>query len=177
MKKLSHKRNFFFLLLLFSNCLFLPNNLKAAQVLDSMHYGWAVYEYQDDDQDKARKKCYIATTPYKSDTSYTGIRNPYLSITRYAKKRSEEISIYSGYEYKISSNVNLLIGDMQKTLFTKGDSAWANNGNEDKEIIKLMLNNEYIKVRSDSSTGNYAIDEYETKGLARAYARMKKICQ
>jgi hypothetical protein len=142
-----------------------------------MYYGWIVYEYQENPQDKSDKKCYIITTPHKSNSSYTADRNPYFSITRYAKDRTEEVSVYSGYEYKISSEVYLLINDVQKQLFTNGDIAWAKSSTEDKEIINLMLNNEYLKVRSDSSTGNYAIDEYETKGLTRAYARIKELCR
>ena len=148
-----------------------------SQVIDSMYYGWVVYEYQGNPQDDSDKKCYIVATPHKTNTSYTAARNPYLSITRYAQSRTEEISIYSGYEYKISSEVNLLIGDKQKQLYTKDDIAWAKNDYEDKEIINLMLNSYYLKVRSDSSTGNYAIDEYEMKGLTRAYARMKELCR
>jgi hypothetical protein len=156
---------------------FLPLPIASAQVIDSMYYGWIVYEHQENPQDDNDKKCYIISTPHKTSTSYTSDRNPYFSISRYLKDRTEEISAYSGYEYKISSNVYLLIGDTQKHLFTKDDIAWAKSDYDDKEIINLMLNNEYLKVRSDSSTGNYAIDEYEMKGLTRAYARMKELCR
>ena len=156
---------------------FLFSPAVSSQVIDSMYYGWVVYEYQENPQDDSDKKCYIVATPHKTNTSYTAARNPYFSITRYAETRMEEISAYAGYEYKISSDVNLLIGDNQKQLFTKDDIAWAKNEYEDKDIINLMLNSDYLKVRSDSSTGNYAIDEYEMKGLTRAYARMKELCR
>jgi len=148
-----------------------------AQVIDSMYYGWVVYEYQEDQNDDSEKRCYIVATPHKSNSSYTASRNPYFSITRYANSRTEEISVYSGYEYKISSDVYLLIDDKQKQLYTKDDMAWAKNDYEDKEIINTMLSTSTLKVRSDSSTGNYAIDEYEMKGLTRAYARMKELCR
>jgi hypothetical protein len=154
----------------------LPQAAKA-QVIDSMYYGWIVYEYQKNPQDDSNKKCYIVATPHKTNSSYTADRNPYFSITRYAQDRTEEVSAYSGYEYKISSDVYLLVGGRKKQLFTKDDTAWAKSDYDDKEIINLMLNNQDLKVRSDSSTGNYAIDEYEMKGLTRAYARMKELCR
>lgn len=153
----------------------LRSQIASAQVIDSMYYNWAVYEYGDDDSDD--KKCYIAATPEKTDSSFTGIRAPYIAITRYARSRTEEISAYAGYEYKISSNVYLLIDETQKQLFTKDDAAWAATDNEDKDIIQAMLNAKYVKVRSDSSVGNYSIDEYSMKGLTRAYARMKELCK
>lgn len=151
----------------------LPKPLLA-QTIDSMYYSWVVYEI---DENTDNKRCYIASIPSKSDTSYTAPRVPYLAVTRYEKTRAEEISLYSGYEYKISSTVYLLIGDKQKYLFTKDDMAWAKSDTDDKEIINFMLNNNFVKARSDSSVGNYAIDEYELKGFVRAYARMKELCK
>jgi len=170
------KSKFFQCTLLF--CLgahyFLLSKNATAQTIDSMYYSWVVYEYADIGDNK---KCYIAATPYKSDSSYTGLRNPYLAITRYANTRSEEISLYSGYEYKISGDVYLLIGDVQKQLYTKDDMAWAKTDYDDKDIITLMLHGETVKARSDSAVGNYAVDEYQMKGFTRAYARMKELCK
>lgn len=144
-----------------------------AQTVDSMYYNWVVYEFNENFDDK---KCYIIATPTKIDSSYTAPRKPYIAITRYAKSRSEEISVYSDYEYKISSEVYLLIGNTQKQLYTNKDTAWAKSDLEDKEIIEMMLKSELVKIRSDSSIGNYSIDEYSMKGLTRAYARMKELC-
>jgi hypothetical protein len=73
--------------------------------------------------------------------------------------------------------VHILIGGQQKHLFTEKDTAFAKNEYEDKEIIEKMLNSETIKVRSDSSFGNYAVDEYSLKGFNRAYERMKTLCK
>ncbi len=164
---------FIFLISFLAHYFLAPKN-ATSQTIDSMYYSWVVYEYGDNTSDK---KCYIAATPHKSDSSYTGLRNPYLSVTRYSDSRKEEISLYSGYEYKISSEVYLLIGDIQKRLYTKDDVAWAKNDYDDKEIITLMMRNEAVKARSDSSVGNYAIDEYHMKGFTRAYARMKELCK
>ncbi|MFT6331890.1 MAG: hypothetical protein ACJAW3_000210 [Lentimonas sp.] len=154
--------------------LLLNSSNLFAQTIDSIHYGWVVYEINENTEDK---KCYIATTAHKKNSSYTGSRNPYLAITRYSKNKIEEISLYSGYEYKINQNVHLLIGDQSHILFTKDDTAWAKNRNEDKKIIQSMLASKLVKARSDSSVGNYAIDQYSLKGFSRAYSRMRKLCK
>jgi len=153
--------------------LFLPNNLSA-QIVDSIYYGWAVHEYESDD---GIKQCYISSFPFKSDSNHTSERAPYLLITRYARKRTEEVSIYSGYEYKINSGVFILVGDNQFKFFTDNEMAWLKTPAEDKEVILLMLRASLIKIRSDSSVGTYAVDEYSMKGFDRAYARMKEICK
>jgi hypothetical protein len=146
---------------------------SLAQTIDSMYYGWIVYEHGEG----LDKKCYIASEPVKSDTSYTSIRNPYLSITHFTSNNTEEVSLYSGYEYKISSEVFLLIDDVQMQLFTRDDMAWAKGDAFDKKIITLMLKSKYLKARSDSAIGTYTIDEYSMKGITRAYSRMKELCK
>ena len=153
--------------------LLLSSRQLSAQHIDSIHYSWVVYEINEDSEDK---KCYILSTPNKSDSSYTGTRKPYLAVTRYAKNHVEEISLYTGYEYKISQDVHLLIGEWPALLAVDGDMAWAKNKKDDKEIIRALLDNKFVKARSDSSYGNYAIDEYSLKGFVRAYSRMKELC-
>ena len=152
---------------------FLPDNLSA-QVIDSIYYGWAVHEYESDD---GIKQCYISSFPARTDSNHTSERSPYLLVTRYARKRTEEVSIYSGYEYKINSGVFILIDDVQFKFFTDDEMAWLKTPAEDREVIQLMLESSLVKVRSDSSLGTYAIDEYSMKGFNRAYARMKEICK
>ena len=152
---------------------FTPTHKSYSQVVDSVYYGWTVYQYQNGDD----KECYIVARPTKSNSSYTAKRDPYLAVTRYKADRTEEVSVYSGYEYKINSNVNFLIDDKLKQLFSKGDMAWAKSDYDDKEIIINMLEGEYLAIRSDSSTGDYAVDEYEMKGIARAYSRMRDLCR
>jgi hypothetical protein len=161
-----------FLSLLLSQYFLLQSN-ASAQVIDSMYYGWVVYEIGEGDE----RRCYTASAPHTTNSSYTSFRAPYLAVTRYYKNRNEEISVYSGYEYKINSDIYLLIGANQKEIYTKGDMAWAKSDYDDKEIITLMLRNAFVKVRSDSSFGNFAIDEYQLKGFARAYARIKELCE
>ena len=160
-----------FLILFF---LLIAQKEVSAQVIDSIYYDWTVYEYDRRGEDK---KCYIGSPVKSSLTNHTGDRNAYLLITRFTRDRVEEVGINPGYEYKGSSSVYVLIGNMQYKLFTKGDMAWSMTRKQDKEMIQMMLENEVVKVRSDSAIGTYAVDEYSMKGLTRAYSRMKELCR
>lgn len=146
-----------------------------SQVIDSSFYQWTVYEIQENELDY--KKCYMVMRPVKIDTDHNPRRKPYVMITRFQKDRSEEVSIYGGFEYKLSSKVHVLIDDRQFNLTAKGDMAWAPTRYDDISIIEFMLNSGVFKVRSDSAVGTYAIDEYSLKGITRAYARMREICK
>lgn len=146
-----------------------------AQIIDSSFYGWRVFEIQETELDY--KKCYIMSQPVVSDSDESSRKQPYIMIARFQKDRSEEISIYGGFEYKLRSKVLLLIDKSTFKLLSKGDMAWAKTKSEDVEIIAAILNSGVLKVRSDSAIGNYAIDEYSLKGITRAYARMREVCK
>ncbi|NBX53246.1 MAG: hypothetical protein EBT63_06340, partial [Proteobacteria bacterium] len=141
---------------------------------DSSFYNWQIYEISDDESDF--KKCYIVNHPIKSDTNDTSRKKPHLMITRFQKDRVEEVSIFGGFDYKISSHILMLIDSYQFRLKTKSDYAWAKNRYEDSQIIQNLLKANIVKVRSDSAVGTFAVDEYNLKGIAKAFKRMREIC-
>jgi hypothetical protein len=143
-------------------------------MLDSYHYYWVVYEYESEEYGK---KCYITSKPIKSDSDHNIKRQPYIMVTKYQNSQNEEISINSGFEYKLNSDVKVLIDDFSYKFYTKKDMAWIRTREEDKNVIKKMLQSKDFKVRSDSSYASYAIDHYSMKGFVRAYNRMKEICK
>ncbi len=144
------------------------------QVMDSSFYSWKIYEYGD--EERGDKQCYMVIYPQNSESDHNHRQKPYLMITRYQDSRIEEISIYGGYEYKLNSEIIILIDNQQFKLHTKDDMAWAANSTEDAMLIQKLLNAAILKVRSDSSISTFAIDEYNLKGITRAYARMRQIC-
>jgi len=147
-----------------------------AQTLDSNFYNWKIYEITDEN-DLDFKKCYIVSYPENSDTNDTARKQPFLMITRYQRERSEEVSVFGGFDYKINSYLLLLIDNQQFRLKTKIDFAWAKTRADDIRIIETLLNSRSAKIRSDSAIGTFAIDEYNLKGIAKAYKRMKQICK
>jgi len=146
------------------------------QIIDSASFAWTVYEMPDE-TDRQFKRCYMITHPTSSDTDHSWRKKPYIMITRFQKDRSEEVSVYGGYEFKLNGDILLLIDSYQFRLKGKSEIAWAKTRQEDIRIIETMLNASRVRIRSDSAIGTYAIDEYSLKGIAKAYARLKTICE
>jgi hypothetical protein len=162
-------------ILIILNLFFLKNAFSQEQIIDSSFYRFTIFEVLEEDLDY--KKCYIAAYPILSDTNHNARQRPKLMITRFQKDRSEEISIYGGFEYKLGSEVFLMIDERLFKMKTKGDLAWASTKFDDVEIIQALLKGAVLNVRSNSSLGTYSVDEYSLKGIARAYLRMKEICR
>ena len=146
----------------------------ADQTLDGIYYDWSVFVLDDLGDEK---KCYIVSFPKKSIGNYKKAREPYILITRFQDKGVEEVSIFSGFEYKIGSDIYLSIDGKQYTMFTKDDIAWAKSKDQDREIITNLLDGFLLKIRAESSKAEYVVDEYSLKGLTRAYRRMKELCK
>ena len=143
-------------------------------LIDSNHYNWVLYEYESESKGR---ECYVMSKPITSDSDHNHNRSHYIMVTKYQNNQNEEVSIFSDFEYKLNSEVKILIDDFSYKLFTKKDMAWIRTREEDKNIIKQMLKAKIFKVRSNSIYATYAIDEYSMKGFARAYSRMKEICK
>ncbi len=167
--------NKFIILVIFLLSFLINLQNSAAQILDSEFYGWRVYEIQESELDY--KKCYIASHPITSESDHNSRQRPYLMIARFQKDRVEEVSISSGYEYKLNSVVKILIDEEQFRFVAKKDLAWAASKSQDLLVINKMLQSGIVKVRSDAAIGAFAVDEYSMKGVVRAYARMREICQ
>lgn len=159
----------------FAAIIFFLSGNSQAQIADSAFYDWKVFEYQEDEL--SPKQCYIFARPFKSDSDHLGRKKPYLMITRYQRQRNEEVSIYGGFEYKLNSQVLVAINDKTFQFLADDETAWSQRQYEDFEIINTMLNGSSVKVRSNSSVGTYAVDEYSLQGITKAYARMKEICK
>lgn len=144
-----------------------------AQTLDGIYYDWSVFVIDDLGEEK---KCYIASFPKKSIGNYKGNREPYFLVTKFQNRGNEEVSIFSGFEYKIGGDIFISVDGKQYTLFTNNDIAWAKTKDQDKEMIESMLDGKTLKVRAESSKAEYIVDEYSLKGITRAYKRMRELC-
>lgn len=167
MKKIKHL--LFFIAILVTKPLILN-----AQVIDSSFYNWTVYEMKSDIY--GNKKCYMINHPVEKNSNHHSRKQPYIIITRYQNERYEEIGIYSGYEYKINSEVLAAIDDLKFTFLTNKDMAWTQTRAQDSFIIQELINRKNVLVRSNSSIGTFAVDKYSLKGIAKAYNRIKTIC-
>lgn len=150
-------------------------SLLNAQTLDSEHKYWSVFSMKQD----GKKICYITSTPTKESGNYTRRGEPYLLIT-YRGNNISEVSASSGYPYKPKSDVKITVDKKHKiNLFTSNDTpkiAWANDKNDDKKIVTLMIKGNFMEVHGISKKNTYSKDTYSLLGFGKAYNRMKKIC-
>lgn len=161
-----------FLALFLSKRVF-ANDSATNVIVDGSYYDWNVYHIDDL---SGEKKCYIASFAVKSIGNYKKERKPYIMIAYFTAKDAEEISIYADYDYKLKSSIYVGIDNKQYRMFTKGKMAWAKSQQEDKNIIKEIIQANEIKTRGETVTGEYTVDTYSSKGLARAYKKMKELC-
>ncbi|MDR3290285.1 MAG: hypothetical protein LBT02_03320 [Rickettsiales bacterium] len=145
-----------------------------AEVLDGIYYDWSVFTLTKSGEEK---KCYTVSFPHKKLGNYKKNREPYILVTRFQEKKIEEVSIYSGFEYKIASNVYISVDGQQFAFKTKEDVAWTKTKEEDKKIIEIFLDSMGIKVRAESAKLEYIVDEYSLKGFVRAYKRIRELCK
>jgi len=144
-----------------------------AQRVDGTYYDWTVFEL---DEAGKGKKCYIASFPKNSVGNYKGKREPYILITKFKNKKVEEVSVFSGYEYKLNSDIFVSVDGKQYRMFTKDDIAWAKTPEQDKEMIEKIIAGQEIKIRTESAKGAYSVDTYSLKGATKAYKRMRDLC-
>lgn len=149
-------------------------NNSSNIVVDGAFYDWNVYYIDDLSGDK---KCYIASFAKESIGNYRKERKPYIMIAYFKSREAEEVSVFADYDYKLKSSIYVGIDNKQYRMFTKGKLAWAKSAAEDKSIIKEMLGAKVIRTRGETVMGEYTVDTYSTEGLARAYKRMKELCE
>ncbi|MDR1499204.1 MAG: hypothetical protein LBS34_02865 [Rickettsiales bacterium] len=150
------------------------NDPSQNVVVDGAYYNWNVYYIDDLSGDK---RCYIASFAETSIGNYKKERKPYIMITHFMAKDTEEVSVFADYDYKLKSSIYIGIDNKLFRMFTKGKMAWTKDLQEDKIMIKELLLAKAVKVRGETIVGEYTVDNYSTNGLARAYSRMKELCR
>jgi hypothetical protein len=90
---------------------------------------------------------------------------------------SDEISVSSGFIYKQTADVELSFGSKKFYLFPYESLAWANDNNDDIDIIKEMQRNEEVTITGTMRDNKTASDTYSLIGFAQAYAKLKEICK
>ena len=87
-----------------------------------------------------------------------------------------EISLTSGYLFKIGSSVKATSGKRSFDLFTKDSFAWLPDKEEDLAMIKKMKKASRLMITGNTSKGEQTTDHYSMMGFTKAYAAAKKNC-
>ena len=148
------------------------SNTAFSQVVDKEFKDWTVYTTNL----QGKLACYIASFPKSKTGNYTKRDDPYLLVTRLSDDVFE-LSVSSGYKYKLNSDVSVDIEGNKFNLFSKGKLAWAKNSEQDKELIDLMISKLHMDIRGTSIIGSYSVDRYSLSGFTAAFKRMKQRCK
>lgn len=170
MKLISHQ-------LLIASCRFFAlfffcSSDSFAQELQSKFHDWNVFKTERGD----RVVCYAASTPIKRDGNYDKRGEPFFLVTN-IENDADEISVSSGFIFNKKSDVEASFGSKKFYLFPYKTMAWANDKNDDIDVIKEMQKHEEMVVTGIARDGKIAKDTYSLIGFANAYESMKKICQ
>ncbi len=150
--------------------LFFCSELQA-QELKAKFQDWNVFKAERGDQ----MVCYVAATPIKRDGNYDKRGEPYFLVTNIVND-ADEVSASSGFLYKKRSDIEVSFGSKKYYLFPYLSVAWANDKNDDIDIIKEMQRVEEFVVSGVTRDGKNANDTYSLIGFPQAYAKMKEVC-
>ena len=120
--------------------------------------------------------CYAVSIPIKENGNFLFRGEPYLMVTNLVND-SDEVSVSSGFIYKQTADVELSFGSKKFYLFPYEALAWADDNNDDIDIIKEMQRNEEVTITGTMRDNKTASDTYSLIGFAKAYAKLKEICK
>ena len=136
---------------------------------------WKAYTYKAADT----KVCYVASQPKASKSSKTVKRDPVFFIVTNmpGRKIRGEVSTIIGYPFKDQSVVEVKVDDAAFKLFTKGDGAWAESSEVEKQIVAAMKGGKTLSVRGTSWKGTQTSDAYSLSGISAAMAKIDSACK
>ena len=95
---------------------------------------------------------------------------------RPAEKIKNEISVTSGYEFKIKKPVTAKSGKKSFDLFSKGRFAWIAENKDESRLISTMKKASRLMIIGNSDEGEQTTDHYSMMGFTKAYNTAKKSC-
>lgn len=150
-------------------------NAQAEQSFYAEYKAWGVFTTDQDNQ----KVCYITSRPTKKSGNYRKRSEPYMLVT-YRRGGNPEVSVNSGYPYKIGADVSLRVDKQNYDFFTSSETpemAWAKDSTSDIKVITAMKQGSGLVTKSYSKLGTYSQDTYSLAGFTKAYDKMKELCK
>ncbi len=144
----------------------------SAQELQGKFQDWNVFKTERGD----RTVCYLASTPIKRDGNYDKRGESFFLVTN-IENDADEVSASSGFIYNKNSNVEISFGSRKFYLFPYKAIAWANDKNDDIDVIKEMQKHDDMIVSGVAFDGKISTDTYSLVGFVQAYSKMKKVCE
>jgi len=146
--------------------------------VDPEHLGdfgnWSAYTHKT----KSGKVCFAISEPKETLPKKVNRDPVYFLVTNRPKEKTKnEVSIITGYPYKVDSITTARIGDNSYKLYTKGDGAWVDNAKNEKLLIKAMKLGSSMIVKGTSKRGTVTTDKYSLDGVTKAIGSIDKACK
>ena len=121
--------------------------------------------------------CYAVSSPIASNPKTLNRAESRIFVSfRANDKIQNEISVTSGYNYKASSKVNLVIKKREFNFETEDNFALLTKYEDEISLIELMRKSTQAKVTATSVRGTKTIDTFSLNGFSDAYEAAKKKC-
>ncbi|CAA7626795.1 conserved exported hypothetical protein [Candidatus Terasakiella magnetica] len=134
---------------------------------------WESYTFGDG----ANRTCYTATAATKVQGADKGKATAYLTVThRPGTKSQDVVSINSSFGFKKDSEVEVQIGALKNTLFTKGDNAWTKDAASDKVIVGALRKGKEAVMHASPAKGPAITVTFSLSGFADALTATDKTC-
>lgn len=136
---------------------------------------WNAYTYKAADT----KVCYVVAQPKDSQSSKKVKRDPIFFIVTNmpGRKVAGEVSTIIGYPFKEQSTVEVKVDEAAFKLFTKGDGAWAESSEMERQIVAAMRNGKALSVKGMSWKGTQTTDRYSLTGISAALDKINTACK
>ena len=135
---------------------------------------WAAYRAADG----KKRVCFVHGAPKQSRGKYKRRGKTYLQVThRPAEKVRNVASVTAGYIYRKGSRVDVVIDGRKYSLFTHGDTAWAEDGKTDRAIVRSLIKGRKMTVKGRSTRNTLTTDTYTLTGFTKAYRAASKACR
>ena len=96
---------------------------------------------------------------------------------RPAENIKNEISVTSGYEFKLKAPVKAKSGKKSYVLFSKGRFAWVVDSDDEAKLISTMKKASRLMIIGNTDKGDQSTDHYSMMGFTKAYNAAKKSCK
>jgi len=134
---------------------------------------WNVFTIEQNGQ----KVCYTISTPKSMSGNNSDDRDAYIMVSFFGNYK-QEISIVSGYFYRLNSVVDVSIDGKQERFIAENETiAWPEKIGSDKRIIKQMIDGFKVLVFSESTALTYSVDTYSLSGFKKAYNKIFELCK
>jgi hypothetical protein len=143
-----------------------------SQELIKKFHDWSVFKADRGD----KIVCYAVSTPIEKTGNYIKRGESFFLVTN-IENDADEISVSSGFYYSKNYDVEISFGSRKFYLFPYKTLAWANNKNDDIDIIKYMQKKYEMTITGIEEGDKTAIDTYSLIGFKKAYEKLREICE